>query len=60
MYKHFFNVMRNPFDLTPDFSCFVPAKRHDEALSVLYYGVRRHKGFVVITGEMGIRGSEQE
>jgi general secretion pathway protein A len=53
MYKHFFNLTRNPFDLTPDPSCFVPTKRHDEALSVLYYGVRRHKGFVVVTGEVG-------
>jgi general secretion pathway protein A len=53
MYKAFFNLARNPFDLTPDPSCFVPTKRHDEALAVLYYGVRRHKGFVVVTGEVG-------
>jgi general secretion pathway protein A len=53
MYKAFFNLTRNPFDLTPDPSCFVPTKRHDEALAVLYYGVRRHKGFVVVTGEVG-------
>src|ERR1035437_5041567 len=53
MYKAFFNLTRNPFDLTPDPSCFVPTRRHDEALAVLYYGVRRHKGFVVVTGEVG-------
>src|ERR1035437_3565110 len=53
MYKAFFNLTRNPFDLTPDPSCFVPTRRHDEALAVLYYGVRRHKGFVVLTGEVG-------
>jgi general secretion pathway protein A len=53
MYKTFFHLTRNPFDLTPDPSCFVPTKRHDEALAVLYYGVRRHKGFVVVTGEVG-------
>jgi len=53
MYKAFFNLTRNPFDLTPDPSCFVPTKRHEEALAVLYYGVRRHKGFVVVTGEVG-------
>ncbi len=28
-------------------------KRHNEALAALYYGVRRHKGFVVLTGEVG-------
>jgi general secretion pathway protein A len=53
MYKSFFHLTRNPFDLTPDPSCFVATKRHDEALAVLYYGVRRHKGFVVVTGEVG-------
>jgi general secretion pathway protein A len=53
MYKTFFKLTRNPFDLTPDPSCFVPTKWHDEALAVLYYGIRRHKGFVVVTGEVG-------
>lgn len=53
MYKSFFRLTRNPFDLTPDPSCFVPTARHDEALSVLYYGIRQHKGFVVVTGEVG-------
>jgi general secretion pathway protein A len=53
MYKAYFNLTRNPFDLTPDPTCFVPTKRHNEALAALYYGVRRHKGFVVVTGEVG-------
>lgn len=53
MYKAFFHLTRNPFDLTPDPSCFVPTAHHNEALASLYYGVRRHKGFVVVTGEVG-------
>lgn len=53
MYKSFFGLNRNPFDLTPDPACFVATRRHNEALAVLYYGVRSHKGFVVITGEAG-------
>lgn len=53
MYKAFFNLTRNPFDLTPDPTCFVPTRRHNEALAALYYGIRRHKGFVVLTGEVG-------
>lgn len=53
MYKAFFNLTRNPFNLTPDPTCFVASKRHTEALAALYYGVRRHKGFVVVTGEVG-------
>lgn len=53
MYKTFFRLTRNPFDLTPDPVCFVPTKRHSEALAALYYCVRQHKGFVVVTGEVG-------
>ena len=53
MYKTFFHLTRNPFDLTPDPTCFVPTTRHNETLASLYYGVRRHKGFVVVTGEVG-------
>ena len=55
MYNAYFNLKRNPFDLTPDPSCFVPTPQHNEALAALYYGVRRHKGFVVVTGEVGHR-----
>jgi general secretion pathway protein A len=53
MYKAFFNLTRNPFELTPNPSFLFPTKRHNEALAALYYGVRRHKGFVVVTGEVG-------
>ena len=53
MYKSYFQLARNPFDLTPDPASFVPTERHNEALAALYYGVRRHKGFVVVTGEVG-------
>jgi len=53
MYKAYFKLTRNPFDLVPDPTCFVPTKKHNEALAALYYGVRRHKGFVVVTGEVG-------
>lgn len=53
MYKSFFHLTRNPFDLTPDPTCFVSTRRHNEALAALYYGVRWHKGFVVVTGEVG-------
>lgn len=53
MYQSFFHLTRNPFDLTPDPACFVPTGGHNEALAALYYGVRWHKGFVVVTGEIG-------
>ncbi len=53
MYKSFFNLKRNPFEITPDPSFLFPTRRHNEALAALYYGVRRRKGFVVLTGEVG-------
>src|SRR6202034_2855544 len=53
MYKAFFHLTRNPFDLVPDPTCFVSTRRHNEALASLYYGVRWHKGFIVVTGEVG-------
>src|SRR5215831_10625911 len=53
MYKRFYNLKRNPFEITPDPSFLFATRRHNEALASLYYGVRRRKGFVVMTGEVG-------
>jgi general secretion pathway protein A len=53
MYKRFFDLRSNPFEITPDPAFLFPTTRHKEALAALYYGVRRHKGFVVLTGEVG-------
>lgn len=53
MYKSFYNLQRNPFEITPDPSFLFPTKRHNEALASLYYGVTAHRGFVVLTGEVG-------
>jgi general secretion pathway protein A len=53
MYKHFYNLQRNPFNITPDPSFLFATKQHNEALAAIYYGVVRRKGFVVLTGEVG-------
>jgi general secretion pathway protein A len=53
MYKAFYKLQRNPFEITPDPLFLFGTKRHNEALVSLYYGVRKHKGFVVLTGEVG-------
>jgi general secretion pathway protein A len=53
MYKRFYNLQRNPFEITPDPSFLYVTKKHNEALASLYYGVKRRKGFVVMTGEVG-------
>ncbi len=53
MYKRFYGLQRSPFEITPDPTFLFSTKRHNEALAALYYGVRRRKGFVVMTGEVG-------
>jgi general secretion pathway protein A len=53
MYTDFYKLNRNPFEITPDPYFLYATKEHKEALAALYYGVRQHKGFVVLTGEVG-------
>lgn len=53
MYKSFFNLKTNPFGSSPDprFMYMMPHTR--EALATLEYGISAHKGFIVLTGEVG-------
>jgi type II secretory pathway predicted ATPase ExeA len=53
MYREFYNLTRNPFEVSPDPYFFYPTPRHNEALALLNYGILRRKGFVVVTGEVG-------
>lgn len=53
MYKSFYGLSRSPFETTPDPSFLFPTEIHDRALSSLYQGVRRRKGIMVLTGEVG-------
>jgi general secretion pathway protein A len=53
MYTSFFNLERNPFEISPDPHFFVSTEAHNEALAGLHYGIRGHKGFMVLTGEVG-------
>jgi len=53
MYKNFYKLKRSPFEITPDPTFLFPTTRHNEALATLYYGVTAHRGFVVLTGEVG-------
>ena len=53
MYRKFYKLTRNPFEVSPDPYFFYPTPRHNEALALLNYGVLRRKGFVVVTGEVG-------
>ena len=53
MYKTFYNLTRNPFDISPDPAFLFATPKHNEAMAALYHAVRGHKGFVVLTGEVG-------
>src|SRR5579871_538143 len=53
MYKNFFGLTRNPFELSPDPSFICPSEKHSEALSLISYAISQRKGFVALTGEAG-------
>src|SRR5947209_10662067 len=53
MYKSFYGLSRNPFEITPDPAFFYGTQRHNEALASLCHGIDRRKGFIVVTGEVG-------
>src|ERR1700719_1970577 len=53
MYKNFFGLRENPFNINPDprFLYLTPQIR--EALDLLTYGVQNRKGCMLLTGEVG-------
>ena len=53
MYKAFYGLTRNPFEISPDPYFLFSTARHNEALASIVHGVLRHKGFIVVTGEVG-------
>lgn len=53
MYRQFYGLSRSPFEISPDPKFYCPTQLHNEALASLLYGIRKRKGFVVATGEVG-------
>ena len=53
MYEAFYGLTSKPFQLNPDPSFYFGSKQHSRAKAYLEYGISRHEGFVVITGEIG-------
>jgi general secretion pathway protein A len=53
MYLDFYGLIEKPFTTTPDPKFLFHTASHREALAQLTYGVVDHKGFVVLTGEVG-------
>jgi general secretion pathway protein A len=53
MYKSFFGLRENPFNVNPDPRYLFLTTRTRKALDQLTYGVRHSKGLVLLTGEVG-------
>jgi type II secretory pathway predicted ATPase ExeA len=53
MYKSFFHLQSNPFSGSPDPRFLFRMPHTREALATLEYGISAHKGFIVLTGEVG-------
>jgi general secretion pathway protein A len=53
MYKQFFGLRANPFNVNPDPRYLFLTRHTEEALACLTYGIQSRKGFVLLTGEVG-------
>src|SRR6516165_1102208 len=53
MYKSFFGLKENPFNVNPDPRYLLLTKQIEEALTGLMYGIQTRKGFITLTGEVG-------
>jgi general secretion pathway protein A len=51
MYKKFFGLRENPFNVNPRYLFLT--EHTQEALSVLTYGIQSRKGFILLSGEVG-------
>ena len=53
MYKSFYGLKENPFNVNPDPRYLYLTKQVEEALTGLMYGIQTRKGFITLTGEVG-------
>ncbi len=53
MYKGFYGLRANPFNVNPDPRYLFLTRHTEEALACLTYGIQNRKGFVLLTGEVG-------
>jgi general secretion pathway protein A len=53
MYKKFFKLRENPFNVNPDPRYLFLTGHTQEALACLTYGIEARKGFILLTGEVG-------
>jgi type II secretory pathway predicted ATPase ExeA len=53
MYKQFFGLRENPFNVNPDPRFLFLTPQTQEALDELTYGIQARKGLILLTGEVG-------
>ena len=53
MYKTYFGLKENPFNINTDPRYLYLTQRTQEALNCLTYGIEARKGFILLTGEVG-------
>jgi general secretion pathway protein A len=54
MYLDYYGLSRQPFHITPDSDFFYMSPSHKESYASLIYGLNSRKGFVSLTGEVGL------
>jgi general secretion pathway protein A len=54
MYCKFYGIQQNPFHTTPDPEFLYLSPSHKQALGSIIYGVEERKGFIAVTGEVGL------
>ena len=54
MYQNFYRLKKEPFHITPNPEFLFLSPSHKQALGSIVYGVRNRKGFIVVTGEVGV------
>ena len=53
MYKNFFGLRENPFNINPDPRFLYLTLQTQKALDELTYGIQNRKGLILLTGEVG-------
>lgn len=54
MYLTFYGLSREPFHITPDPAFLFMSESHKQALASIIYCIEKRKGFVAITGGVGV------
>lgn len=54
MYEEFYGFKELPFNVTPDPHFLYRSVSHRDALAYITYGVFQRKGFITVTGEVGV------